>query len=70
MFVIIGITDKVGGTVGDTLLNAGLPVRAMVRSADKGPAWKARGYDIALVPDIGDAQCLTRALRTPMGCSL
>ena len=36
MFVITGITGKVGGIVADTLLNAGLPVRALVRSAEKG----------------------------------
>ena len=31
MFVITGITGKVGGRVGDILLEAGLPVRALVR---------------------------------------
>jgi uncharacterized protein YbjT (DUF2867 family) len=54
MFVITGITGKVGGRVGDILLKAGLPVRAVVRCAGKGASWKARGSEIALVADAAD----------------
>ena len=61
MFVINGITGKVGGRVADILLEAGLPVRALVRSAEKGASWKARGCEIALVPDAADAQSLAQA---------
>jgi uncharacterized protein YbjT (DUF2867 family) len=61
MFVINGITGKVGGRVADILLEAGLPVRALVRSAEKGAAWKARGCEIAIVPDAADAQSLAQA---------
>jgi uncharacterized protein YbjT (DUF2867 family) len=36
MFVITGITGIVGRIVGDILLKAGLPVRAVMRSPEKG----------------------------------
>ena len=61
MFVITGITGKVGGIVADTLLNAELPVRALVRSAEKGAVLRVRGCEIALVPDASDAQSLAQA---------
>jgi NAD(P)H dehydrogenase (quinone) len=43
MFAVTGITGKVGGTVADSLLKAGLPVRAIVRDKAKGAPWAARG---------------------------
>ena len=70
MFVINGITGKVGGRVADILLEAGLPVRALVRSAEKGAAWKARGCEIALVPDAADAQSLAQAFAGATGVFL
>ena len=70
MFVITGITGKVGGRVGDVLLQAGLPVRALVRCADKGASWKARGCEIALVPDAADAQSLARGFAGATGVFL
>ena len=39
MYAITGIAGKVGGIVARTLLAAGLPVRAVVRDADKGRPW-------------------------------
>jgi len=70
MFVINGITGKVGGRVADILLEAGLPVRALVRSAEKGASWKARGCEIALVPDAADAQSLAQAFAGATGVFL
>src|ERR1700689_5037615 len=70
MFVINGITGKVGGRVGDILIEAGLPVRALVRSAGKGASWKARGCEIALVPDAADAQSLAQAFAGATGVFL
>ena len=69
MFVINGITGKVGGRVADILLEAGLPVRALVRSAEKGASWKARGCEIAIVPD-ADAQSLAQAFAGATGVFL
>src|SRR5271154_1240470 len=70
MFVINGITGKVGGRVADILLEAGLPVRALVRSAEKGASWKARGCEIAIIPDSADAPSLEQAFAGATGVFL
>jgi uncharacterized protein YbjT (DUF2867 family) len=48
MYAITGITGKVGGALAETLLAAGLPVRAVVRDAAKGQVWAGRGCEVAL----------------------
>ncbi|SAK52909.1 NmrA family protein [Caballeronia hypogeia] len=60
MYVITGITGQVGGAVASALLQAGEPVRAVVRDARKGAVWAARGCEIALA-DMTDADSLARA---------
>lgn len=70
MFVVTGSTGKVGGIVAGTLLEAGLPVRAIVREADKGAAWKARGCAVAVVPDATDAEALAAAFAGAAGVFL
>jgi uncharacterized protein YbjT (DUF2867 family) len=60
MYVITGITGKVGGAVGRNLLEADLPVRAVVREAKKAATWVEEGCDIALA-DLHDAAALTKA---------
>jgi NAD(P)H dehydrogenase (quinone) len=72
MYAVTGITGKVGGIVARTLLAAGLPVRAVVRDADKGRPWAEQGCEVAIA-SIADAEGLTKAfsgvdgvfLRTP-----
>lgn len=61
MFVVTGITGKVGAIAAHSLLEAGQRVRAVVRSEDKGAAWKARGCEIAVVPDAAEQPALERA---------
>ena len=60
MYAITGITGKVGGIVARTLLAAGLPVRAVVRDADKGRPWADKGCEVAIA-SISDAAGLTSA---------
>jgi uncharacterized protein YbjT (DUF2867 family) len=48
MFAVTGITGQVGGATARTLLDTGLSVRAVMRDAAKGAAWKKRGCEIAL----------------------
>ena len=60
MYAITGITGQVGGATARALLAAGRPVRAIVRSADKGRVWAERGCEVA-VADASDAAALTRA---------
>ncbi len=66
MYVITGITGKVGSALARSLLAAGQPVRAVVRDAAKGAAWAAQGCEIALA-DMGDAQALARAFTGATG---
>jgi uncharacterized protein YbjT (DUF2867 family) len=60
MFAVTGITGQVGGAVARTLLDARVPVRAVMRDAAKGAAWKERGCEVA-VADMNDAPALTSA---------
>ncbi|MCJ2012689.1 NmrA family NAD(P)-binding protein [Methylobacterium sp. J-076] len=70
MFVVTGSTGQVGGVVARTLLEAGLPVRVVVRDVDKGAAWKARGCAVAVVPDAADAEALAAAFAGAAGVFL
>ena len=60
MYAVTGITGRVGGVVARTLLDTGQSVRAVVRDAAKGVAWKERGCEVALA-DMKDAKALTAA---------
>ena len=66
MFVITGITGKVGGEVARNLLAAKQPVRAMARDLRKGEAWAQLGCDLACA-DINDAGALTSAFKGAEG---
>jgi uncharacterized protein YbjT (DUF2867 family) len=60
MYVITGITGRVGGAVARALLEAGQPVRAVVRDAAKGGAWAERGCEVAIAA-MDDAVALAKA---------
>lgn len=62
MFAITGITGQVGGQLANRLLEAGVPVRAVVRDAVKGQAWAARGCEVVLA-NMDDTPALTAAFR-------
>ncbi|MGB8739931.1 MAG: NmrA family NAD(P)-binding protein [Xanthobacteraceae bacterium] len=66
MFAVTGITGQVGGATARTLLDTGLSVRAVMRDAAKGAAWKERGCEIALA-DMTDLAALTAALSSVDG---
>lgn len=66
MYAITGITGKVGGALAEALLDAGLPVRAVVRDAGKAAKWAARGCEIA-VAAMDDAEALTAAFEGAEG---
>jgi NAD(P)H dehydrogenase (quinone) len=61
MFVITGITGKVGSIAANTLLDAGQQVRAVVRSEEKGAPWRARGCEIVVVPEADNSDALAHA---------
>jgi len=62
MYVITGITGKVGGAVARALLNKNLPVRGVIRDASKAAFWQEQGCDIAIA-DMFDVKALTEAFK-------
>lgn len=66
MYVITGITGKVGGALARNLLEAKQPVRAVIRDANKAGYWAALGCEIALA-QMEDAQALTKAFQGATG---
>jgi uncharacterized protein YbjT (DUF2867 family) len=69
MFVVVGATGNTGSVVVETLLNRKQPVRVIVRSADKGAGWKAKGAEVA-VASLDDVSALTRAFEGAKGVYL
>lgn len=69
MFVVVGATGNTGSAVVETLLSKKQPVRVIVRSADKGTAWKAKGADMA-VASLDDVPALTKAFEGANGVYL
>lgn len=62
MYTIMGVTGQVGSEVARHLLAAGKPVRAVVRSAEKGESWASQGCDVAIA-DVDDLSALTQAFQ-------
>ena len=61
LFAVAGVTGHTGRVVADTLLAAGHRVRVIVRDAEKGAPWAARGAEVALA-HLDDAASLASAL--------
>src|SRR5438046_10484584 len=66
MYAITGITGQVGSALAENLLVAQQHVRAVVRDANKGKAWKDRGCELAHAT-IEDTASLTAAFRGAEG---
>ena len=69
MFVVLGATGNTGSAVVETLLSKKQSVRVIVRSADKGAGWKAKGADVA-VASLDDVSVLTKAFEGAKGLYL
>lgn len=65
-YAIAGATGQTGGVVAQRLLKQGRKVRVIVRDAQKGGAWAARGAEVA-VSDLGDPSALSAALEGVAG---
>ena len=48
MYVVAGATGRTGRVVADSLLQQGKAVTVIVRSADKGREWQAKGAEVAV----------------------
>jgi uncharacterized protein YbjT (DUF2867 family) len=62
MFLIMGITGKVGGATAERLLAYGKNVRALVRDREKAPNWAKQGVEL-VDGDWNDAAVIARALK-------
>lgn len=69
MFVVLGATGHTGAAVTETLLAKKQPVRVVVRAADKGASWKAKGAEV-VVASLDDVSALTNALKGAAGLYL
>lgn len=69
MFVVTGVSGNTGSVVADRLLAAGAKVRVVVRSAEKGEPWRARGAEVA-VASVEDVDALAAALSGASGAYL
>ena len=62
MFLVMGITGKVGGATAEHLLALGREVRALVRNREKASGWADRGVDL-VDGDWADSAAIERALK-------
>ena len=69
MYAVAGVSGQTGAAVAGALLRAGERVRVIVRRAEAGEPWRARGAAVA-VAAIDDAAALTEALRGATGAYL
>ena len=61
MYAIAGVSGHTGSVAADELLRRGKKVRVIVRHAEKGAPWKAKGAEVALA-SLDNADELARAL--------
>ena len=69
MFLVLGLTGKVGGAVAGRLLETGRSVRALVRDPGKAADWANKGVDLRQ-GDFADVAALTAALEGVEGAFL
>ena len=69
MFLITGITGKVGGATAQRLLDEGRTVRALTRDPDKAAEWSQKGVDIRQ-GDFNDVAAISSALEGVEGAYL
>ena len=62
MFLVMGITGKVGGATAKHLLAQGKKVRALVRNRDKAANWADQGVEL-IEGDWNDSPAIERALK-------
>lgn len=62
MFLVMGITGKVGGATATHLLKQGKKMRALVRDRAKASSWAEQGVEL-VEGDWNDAASIKRALR-------
>ena len=66
MFLVMGITGKVGGATAEHLLAHGKEVRALVRNREKASSWANQGVEL-VDGDWNDSAAIERALKRVEG---
>jgi uncharacterized protein YbjT (DUF2867 family) len=66
MFLVMGITGKVGGATAARLLAQGKKVRALVRHREKASSWANQGVEL-VEGDWNDSAAIQRALKSVEG---
>jgi NAD(P)H dehydrogenase (quinone) len=66
MYAIIGVTGHVGGMVAETLREAGLPFKAVVRNESRAKALESKGWQTAIA-ELHDVGALTKAFSNTDG---
>jgi uncharacterized protein YbjT (DUF2867 family) len=66
MYLVTGITGKVGGATANHLLARGKKVRALVRSREKAAKWADRGVEL-VEGDWNDSSAIEQALKAVEG---
>ena len=69
MYVVLGPTGHTGSVVAETLLTQGQSVTVVVRTPEKGAAWKAKGAEVA-VASYQDRAAMTKVLARAQGVYL
>src|SRR6202161_874150 len=62
MFLVMGITGKVGGATATHLLARGMEVRALVRNREKAANWANQGVEL-VDGDWNDSAAIEQALK-------
>jgi len=68
-YAIAGVSGHTGKVAAESLLAHKAKVRVIVRDANKGSEWQAKGAEVA-VADLGDTAALTKALHGVDGAYL
>ena len=66
MYSIIGVTGHVGGMVANTLKEAGLPFKAVVRNESRAQQLESKGYQ-TVIAELHDAGALRKAFSNTEG---
>ena len=66
MFLVMGITGKVGGATAEHLLAHGKEVRALVRNREKASSWANQGVEL-VDGEWNDSAAIERALKDVEG---
>ena len=62
MFLVMGITGKVGGATAEHLLARGKEIRALVRDREKASSWASQGVEL-VDGDWNDSAAIAQALK-------